>query len=213
MEENFENIDWQNIDALDIHEDILAAIENLSSNDKDVRETALSDLFDMIWHQGSIYVQSAFPVPYLIERLQKETDLELSEIILFDLAYLATGTSYCETHQNLSYYEDRRNTAEFQERMEEEILYANATHTAVYKGIDIYLNLLGHDSFKVRIAAAYTPSNSSSANSYNSRNFCNLSSLASQKPLPWASNILPTIFLNASGLAFLNFSAISASKA
>ena len=31
MEENFENINWQNIDDSDIHEDILAAIKNLSS--------------------------------------------------------------------------------------------------------------------------------------------------------------------------------------
>lgn len=156
MEGKLKNINWENIDAPDIHEDILDSIKKLASNDKDIRETALSELFEMIWHQGSIYAQSAFPVPFLIERLQHETDLKILESILWNLAHLATGTSYCETHQNLSYYEDRRNTEEFQERMKEEILDANATHTAVYKGIDIYLDLLKHNSSLIRISAAYT---------------------------------------------------------
>ncbi len=156
MKDNFKNLDWENIDAPDIHEDILDCIKKLASSDEDVRKIAESELFDMIWHQGSIGYQSAFPVPYLIERLKYETNLEILESILLDLAHLATGTSFCETHQNLSYYKDRRDTEEFQERMKEEILYANATHTAVYKGIDIYLNLLEHDSYLIRIAAAYT---------------------------------------------------------
>ncbi len=50
-------------------------------------------------------------------------------------------------------------------------------------------------------AYTFTPSNSSSAKSYNARNFSNFSSLAAQNPRPLASNIRPTIFRKASGLA------------
>lgn len=153
MNDNFNNINWDDINEPDIHEDMLFAIRNLASNDEDIRSESLWDLFDCIYHQGSLSPKSAFAVPFLITRLQQETHPEIIVNVLYVLASLATGSSYCDVHQDLEINKEKRNTVEFQERMEEELNDVKATYTAVYKGINVYLDLLEHQSKDVRIAA------------------------------------------------------------
>ncbi|MBV6622120.1 MAG: HEAT repeat domain-containing protein [Rivularia sp. (in: Bacteria)] len=155
MNENFNNINWDEINEPDIHEEMLFAIRNLASNNEDIRSESLSNLFDFIWHQGTLSPKSAFAVPFLIARLQQETQAEILDEILIMLTALGTGSSYCDAHQVLPIYEDRRNTVEFKERMEEELNDVQATHTAVYKGINVYLDLLEHQSKDVRISAVF----------------------------------------------------------
>nr|WP_201280344.1 HEAT repeat domain-containing protein [Hassalia byssoidea] len=156
MEENFNNIEWNRIDAPDIDKNMLGVIQSLASYDFEARKEALTDLFDMIWHQGTLSWSASFAVPFLIERLQQEPEAELLENILLDLVHLGTGSSFCDAHQNLSIYEDKRNTLEFQQQMQEELEGVRATYQAVYKGVNIYFDLLEHESPQVRIAAAYT---------------------------------------------------------
>ena len=155
MNENFNNINWDEINEPDIHEDMLFAIRNLASNDEDIRSESLSNLFDFIWHQGTLSPKSAFAVPFLIARLQQEKQPEILDEILLMLTALGTGSSYCDAHQVLPTYEDRRNTVEFKEQMQEELTWVSATYAAVYKGISVYLDLLGHESNNVRMSAAY----------------------------------------------------------
>jgi hypothetical protein len=156
VEKNFSNIAWNRIEAPGIHEDMLFKIKSLASTYKEVRLLALTDLFDMIWHQGSLSWSASFAVPFLIERLQQEPEPELLEDILFDLVHLGTGSSYCDIHQNLCIYDGKRNTRDFQEQLKEELVWVRATYEAVYKGVSVYSDLLEHDLPDVRIAAAYT---------------------------------------------------------
>lgn len=154
MNRNFNNINWDEINEPDIHEDMLFAIRNLASDDEDIRSESLWNLFDCIYHQGSLSRRAAFAVPFLIARLQQETEPGILVNILYVLASLATGDSYCDVHQDLEVNKEKRNTVEFQERMEEELNDVKATYTAVDKGINVYLDLLEHQSKDIRIAAA-----------------------------------------------------------
>ncbi|MGD1914535.1 MAG: hypothetical protein ACFB2X_27980 [Rivularia sp. (in: cyanobacteria)] len=101
MNENFTNINWDKINEPNIHEDMLFAIRNLASDDEDIRSESLWDLFDCIYHQGSLSPKSAFAVPFLIVRLQQETNPQILVNILYVLASLATGSSYYDVHQDL----------------------------------------------------------------------------------------------------------------
>ncbi|MEM6400008.1 MAG: hypothetical protein AAF757_07195 [Cyanobacteria bacterium P01_D01_bin.116] len=154
MNENFNNINWDKINEPDIHEEMLFAIRNLASNDDDIRSDSLWDLFDCIYHQGSLSPGAGFAVPFLITRLQQETEAGILQNILYVLASLATGSSYCDVHQDLEVNKEKRNTVEFQERMKEELNDVKATYTAVDKGINVYIDLLEHQSKDIRIAAA-----------------------------------------------------------
>lgn len=50
MNEDFNNINWDEINEPDIPEDMLFAIRNLASDDKDIRSESLWDLFDCIYY-------------------------------------------------------------------------------------------------------------------------------------------------------------------
>ena len=156
MEETFHNIEWERIEAAGIREEMLCTIRNLSSDDKDVRKQTLMDLFDRIWYQGTLSWSSAFAASFLIERLQQEQEPELLERILLNLVHLGTGSAYCDPHNDLSIYQDRLNTTGFQTKRDQELEGVNATYQVVYKGVNLYLDLLENDSPNVRIAAAYT---------------------------------------------------------
>ncbi len=77
-----------------------------------------------------------FLVQFLVECLQKESEPEILDLILFHLAHLATVSPCRPTQVALE--------------------WVLATYDEVYEGIDIYLDLLAHPSPQVRIAAAYT---------------------------------------------------------
>lgn len=153
MNVNFDNINWDEINEPDIHEDTLGAIRNLASNDQDIRSESLWNLFDSIYHQGTLSPKAAFAVPFLVTRLQQETEPGILVNILYVLASLATGDSYHDINPGLR-NDAQRNTIEFQEKMEEALNDVKATYTAVYKGINNYLDLLEHQSKDIRIAAA-----------------------------------------------------------
>lgn len=118
-----------------LREEIVNDIRHLASDNKEVRKKALWDLFDLCWHQGTLYWQAAFVAPFLIERLPHESEPNLLEIIIVSLAHLATGFPSGDTSEELD--------------------WARATYGQVYKEIDVYLDLLEHSSSQVRIAAIY----------------------------------------------------------
>ena len=115
--------------------DIVNDIRHLASDNKEVRKKALWDLFELCWHQGTLYWQAAFVAPFLIERLRHESEPDLLDIILRNLVHLATGFPTGKTS--------------------EELYWARATYGQVYREIDVYLDLLEHSSSQVRIAAVY----------------------------------------------------------
>ncbi len=154
--ENLNNIKLDQLDPELIGEDTIRAIHNLASDDKNVRSDALLDLWDMTWHQGDLSWSASIVVAFLRQRLQKESDTGLLYNILIDLAHLATGSSPSYARKDLPMYQDISNTSEFQEQIEEELHGMDLTYQSVYKGVNIYLDLLEHESPKIRIAAAYT---------------------------------------------------------
>lgn len=156
MVETPNNLEWEQLETA-LGENAVRALRNLGADDKDVRSKALWELGDMLCYQGTYFWWAALVVPFLLERLQHESDLELLERILIDLAQLGTGNSFCDAPKDFDWIlQDRQNTTESQAQVERELSWVRVTHEAVYKGVDVYLNFLEHDSPDIRIAAAYT---------------------------------------------------------
>ncbi|MCP2729384.1 hypothetical protein [Limnofasciculus baicalensis] len=108
--ENTNNIKLDELDPELIGEDTIHAIHNLASDDKNVRSDALLDLWNMTWHQGDLSWSASIVVPFLLQRLQKESDTGLLYNILIDLAHLATGSSPSYARKDLPMYQDISNT-------------------------------------------------------------------------------------------------------
>ncbi|MBD2182761.1 HEAT repeat domain-containing protein [Planktothrix sp. FACHB-1355] len=156
MLENLETIDWHQLThAYGPADDIPVLIRYLTSENTELREAAIYELYGNIWHQGSVYEASAFAIPFLIELLQNE-HVQKKEQILILLAYLARGNSWHKKHQNSIFLIDDRDTPEFQEKVKIEQTWVVNARNRVYEGLRLYLNLLADADPKIRIASAYT---------------------------------------------------------
>ncbi|CBN55077.1 MULTISPECIES: hypothetical protein [Kamptonema] len=158
MFKNLENIDWDRLES-ELGEKLVTLLKDLSADDKKVRSEAQMELWYASWHQGTLTWPAYFIVPFFQERLSRESEPDLLESILIDLAHLATAATFFGT-QPVFKYEilelDKEYPSEYQEQLLIELGWVNGTFEAVYKGINLYLNLLEHNYPKVRIAAAYT---------------------------------------------------------
>ena len=156
MTNNSKIIDWQSLEPEKFGQNMVDAIRNLNSDDPEVRMEALTDLFHISWHQGTLWWESAFVTPFLRQFIPHGTEEE-KEWILFDLAHFATGSSYHDAHQEIDkvMHPGRVDKPEYRARMAEELKWVCDTHEEVYKGVNLYLDLLEDDSPKVRSAAAY----------------------------------------------------------
>ena len=150
MLKNLENIDWDRLESA-LGEKLVSLLKDLSADDKKVRSEAQMELWYASWHQGTLTWPAYFVVPFLQERLSRESDPNLLEMILFDLAHLATAATFFGTQPDLEYEileVDRVYPSEYEGKLQNELRWVQGTYQAVYKGVNFYLNLLEHDSHK-----------------------------------------------------------------
>ena len=146
-------INWHKL-ASQVGEEMADAITSLSSEDLATRKEASQVLFDICWYQGTVYEQSSVAVPFLIERLTVETDISLLSEIIWQIYHLGTGTSFLNRPTSY-HHQEKQNTQEYQTEIAEKSLWEVATHREFNQGIDVYLQLLEHDSPIIRVHAAY----------------------------------------------------------
>lgn len=91
MLEGLDEINWSQLHhAYGEANNVPQLIRKLLSKNEQERNEAISDLFQIVWHQGTVYEASSYAVPFLYELLKSpETPDKLS--IAFLLANLATG--------------------------------------------------------------------------------------------------------------------------
>jgi hypothetical protein len=133
MLEALDTIDWGNLQhasgpAIDVPDLIRA----LASDDEEERESAMSELYENIWHQDTVYEATAYAVPFLIELLSSDRVPSKNEILVL-LGSLASGSS---SHS--------------------QAIHQKQAHDAVACGAKIYVTLLDHHDPDVRGGALYT---------------------------------------------------------
>lgn len=155
MLDDLDKVKWDQLShAYGKATDVPDLLRALASDQKEVWDKAISQLFCNIWHQGTVYEATAYAIPFLIELLEAPT-VVCKSWILYLLRSLATGNSYLNAHQNLDWYRNERKTEEFQSSRRRELDDVRAAHDAVVEGTPVYLSLLSHPEAAVRSKAFY----------------------------------------------------------
>jgi hypothetical protein len=128
-------------------------IRSLTSPDVNLRKDAWSKLHENIWHQGTIYEATSYAVPVFLELLRQPATPGKHDILAF-LALLFTGRSGGDVHQHTALLQSEVRKPGFQQRLEQELAWVQATKDAVVKGRETYLGILEGDNSGGEIAAA-----------------------------------------------------------
>ncbi|MBO0789732.1 MAG: hypothetical protein J2P36_02130 [Ktedonobacteraceae bacterium] len=130
MLENLDRVPWHRLThAYGKANDVPALIKALASPQRETWEQALNELYQIIWHQYTVYQATSFAVPFFIELLQHEVTQCRAELLLF-LSDLAIGCS-----------DDKK--------------WTKHTQDAVAQGFAVYLQLLKDVNPKVRMQVPY----------------------------------------------------------
>jgi hypothetical protein len=130
MLENLDQIDWAKLKhAHGEASDIPDYLRDLLSDDADIRQEALEELWSSLIHQGTVYEATRYAVPFLLELIQ-DSEFPMRNWLLLTLASMAEGYS---TEYNLR----------------------EGAYLATETGIPVYLTCLEDDAPDVRISAAY----------------------------------------------------------
>ncbi|HEX2875417.1 MAG TPA: hypothetical protein VHP33_29400 [Polyangiaceae bacterium] len=134
-------------------------LRELASSDRDLRQTALKDLFACLLHQGSVYEATARAVPFLFELLTHPATPERSWIA-FLLASIGDGQGYLKLHIGLDEQRwrellaDRGTTLEAELQREDEVV--RGVRLAIGRGVEHLLPFLNDSQSEIRAAVART---------------------------------------------------------
>ncbi len=155
MFENLNSVDWSKLThAYGASTDVPDLLRALASEDTDVRENAMYELYGNIWHQGTVYQASAHAVPFLVELLKAPKVLGKDAILIL-LAHLANGSSFHDVNQHLPMLKAKAARTEWQDRIPLELEWVRAATEAVKAGTKTYVSLLSDPDPSVRSAAVY----------------------------------------------------------
>src|SRR5665213_2529666 len=93
MLEGLYKVDWQSVRHCNgPANNIPKLLQDLLSNDKKTQSSAIIELFDNIWHHGTVYEATAQAVPFLYEILESPSCFERFSVVWL-LGAIANGTS------------------------------------------------------------------------------------------------------------------------
>lgn len=155
-----DEIDWSKLKhAYGEASDVPVLIRDLLSNDEEVRQNAIYELFGNIWHQGTVYEASSYTVPFLQELLRMPETPD--KMMIADLlAEMADGNPYLEsasTDEQMglllrkSFVEDGR---DFDQELIDSRHYADATREAVGQELPLLYPYLTCEEPEIRCSIA-----------------------------------------------------------
>ena len=158
--EGIDEIDWSALcHAYGEASNIPILLAATFSDNERKREFAFRELFETIWHQGTVYEASAYAIPFLLKTLESpETPDKTSVAIL--LACLANGHSYLEVHA--ANEEDRsvwreifaKDNRDLDTETAKQIEHVNNARMAVSKGLHLLYPYLKDENASGDIAKA-----------------------------------------------------------
>jgi len=142
MLEGLERIDWRSLgDAYGPAASAPASLRLLTSGRSRDHREAFEELYTRLCHQGStVYSATAAAVPFLLE-LAGSREIRCRPAVLSLLADIAGATGYCLAHYQMAGAAER-GSAGFLDQMDEERRVVRACRDGVWRGLDLYLELL-----------------------------------------------------------------------
>ena len=151
------SVDWKSLKhAYGDASDVPGLIRDLTSTRSKRRDAAYEKLYSNIWHQGAVYSATPYAVPFIVGLLQIPNLPDRARVLGY-LSALATGSSFLDVHQScgLPYFDDNRNTAEFQENLKTELEWANNTRKNVADGLPHFLPFMDASDLRIQTNAFF----------------------------------------------------------
>jgi hypothetical protein len=132
-------------------------LRELASSNRDLRQSALKELFACLVHQGTVSEASALAVPFLFELLAEPSTRE-RDWIAFLLASIGVGKGYLEVHTGIDEERWRRilaergTTLEVERQREERVV--SRVHDELGRGLELLLPFLSEGQSEIRAAVA-----------------------------------------------------------
>ena len=160
MLEKLDEIDWPQLHhAYGSAADVPGLIRALLSEEHETRWNAISELFNTIWHQGTVYEASAYAVPFL-QDLLGSPDTKDKPMIADLLAAMADGTASLEGASQDGKLEKiyreilTKNGRDFDQELIDGRRYVEATREAVGRGLSSLYPYLTCDELGIRYSVA-----------------------------------------------------------
>ena len=160
MLEKLDEIDWSQLHhAYGSAADVPGLIRALLSEEHETRWNAISELFNTIWHQGTVYEASAYAVPFL-QDLLGSPDTKDKPMIADLLAAMADGTASLEGASQDGKLEKiyreilTKNGRDFDQELTDGRRYVVATREAVGRGLSSLYPYLTCDELGIRYSVA-----------------------------------------------------------
>jgi HEAT repeat protein len=99
--DGLEDIPWAKLrHAFGSASDVPSLLRSVASPDAQVRSKALAELWNNIWHQGTVYEATPYALPFLIGLLQREDHPDRASVACL-IASIIAGRGYYEVHSAL----------------------------------------------------------------------------------------------------------------
>ncbi|MBP0028630.1 hypothetical protein [Roseofilum sp. Guam] len=141
---DIQDIELEELEA-ELGGEIVQEIRKFSSDDRNVREQALDEVFSRIYHQGDLHYKVIFVLPFLVRQIYCETDTDFLCRVLCCIAAIATSYNLSDD-DTLDTFVD-----EYHQRYRE---WVNSIRQPIYKALDFYIGLLDHNIPNIRTVAA-----------------------------------------------------------
>lgn len=142
-------IDWASLDhAHGSAKDVPQFLRGLRASSEGGRDEALHDLFESVWHQGTVYSASAHVVPFLAELIEAPETKEKSSLVSL-LASIAGGRGYYEMHEDV--FKRIGTPSDAAEKRGKEARVVRAVRRAVSPHVPLLIAHLSDPSFHVRL--------------------------------------------------------------
>jgi HEAT repeat protein len=151
-------VPWQSLrHAFGDAREVPRQLRELASGDRELRQTALKDLFACLLHQGSVYEATARAVPFLFELLADPATPERSWLA-FLLASIGDGQGYLKLHIGADEQRwrqllvERGTTLEAELQREDEVV--RGVRLAIGRGVEHLVPFLSDGQSEIRAAVA-----------------------------------------------------------
>lgn len=151
--DGLDSVPWRRLtNAYGSSEGVPTLLRGLVSDDPNQRSEALSDLFGIIWHQGTVYEVTSYAVPFLVAIVSNPLVPDRQHVLDL-LRCIAEGSGYIQVHRSLM--RDEAGDTELDAREKEERQWVSAARSAVLQQVPALLTVLEDPSVEVRRAAPW----------------------------------------------------------
>jgi hypothetical protein len=167
MLEGLDKIDWKKLEhAYGEASDVPQFIRNLASEDSDLRDQALYELYGNIFHQGTRYQATPYAIPFIFELIRETNVPDKAELIKFTVdlalgypeAYLPKGPNVEDWVIDADQLKEEAKSEDLEDLEDDWLKHIDSfinSYKATLKEIPTYYKCLESEDIDIKIMAIF----------------------------------------------------------